>query len=693
MSKSFPYIEKELSWLSFNERVLQEAADKTVPVIERARFLGIFSNNMDEFFRVRVADVRRRIVIGSQSGDANAARESLAKIHNKVLELQEEFDDIYSEVLKALARHRIYLVEEHDLTLDQLAWLRRYFKDKLLRYIAPIIISEDTDLSHVLKDDLTYLITEMHFAGDVRYAAIEVPTDEASRFVALPKIKGVKRKDFILLDNIIRVCIDEIYRPFFEYDSCASYSMKMTRDAEYGLADDIDQSLVEQMSEGLKQRLTAKPVRFVHDREMPRAMIEMVGRRLGMSNVDTVVPGGRYHNFRDFMSFPNPGRDYLEHEKMSALNCHAFESEPNIFEAIRKQDILLHYPYYKFRYFTEFLRQAAFDPEVVDIKICVYRLAKRSRIVKSLIDAVENGKSVTVHIELAARFDEEANIEWAKALTDANVKVEFGIPGLKTHSKICLITRRGADGAERESFACIGTGNFNEKTAKTYTDYALFTADERLTHEVANVFQFIEHSYRDYRFKHLLVSPKNTRRKLIDLIDREIEKSSKGRVGEVSLKLNNLDDPQTIKKLYAASQAGVKVRVIVRGICSLVAGVKGVSENIQVISIIDRYLEHPRVFIFGKDKKDKPAQVYIASCDLMVRNLDMRVEVSVPIYSDKLRKRIIDNFDLQWSDTTKARLINEEQSNPYKPRGNKRKIRSQMITYSNYKKLESKAGG
>lgn len=693
MSKSFPYIEKELSWLSFNERVLQEAADKTVPVIERARFLGIFSNNMDEFFRVRVADVRRRIVIGSQSGDANAARETLTKIHNKVLELQEEFDEIYSEVLKALARHRIYLVEEHELTDDQIAWLRRYFKDKLLRYIAPIIISDDTDLSHVLKDDLTYLITEMHFAGDVRYAAIEIPTDEASRFVSLPKIKGVKRKDFILLDNIIRVCIDEIYRPFFEYDSCASYSMKMTRDAEYGLADDIDQSLVEQMSEGLKQRLTAKPVRFVHDREMPRAMIEMVGRRLGMSNIDTVVPGGRYHNFRDFMSFPNPGRDYLEHEKISALNCHAFESAPNIFEAIRKQDILLHYPYYKFRYFTEFLRQAAFDPQVVDIKICVYRLAKRSRIVKSLIDAVENGKSVTVHIELAARFDEEANIEWAKALTDANVKVEFGIAGLKTHSKICLITRHGIDGGGRESFACIGTGNFNEKTAKTYTDYALFTADERLTHEVADVFQFIEHSYRDYQFQHLLVSPKNTRNILIDLIDREVEKSNKGKVGQISLKVNNLDDPQTIKKLYEASQAGVKIHIIVRGICSLVPGVKGASENIQVISIIDRYLEHPRVFIFGKDKKDKPAQVYIASCDLMVRNLDLRVEVSVPIYSDKLRKRIIDNFDLQWSDTTKARVINEAQSNPYKPRGNKRKIRSQMITYSNYKKLESKASG
>lgn len=695
MSSNFPYIEKELSWLAFNERVLQEAADSTVPVVERARFLGIFSNNMDEFFRVRVAGVRRRIVIGSESGDAEEARDLLARIQTKVLELQEEFDDIYAEVLKALAKHRIYLVEENDLSEEQVVWLRRYFKDKLLRYIAPIIITEDTDLSHVLKDDLTYLITEMRREGEVRYAAIEVPTDETSRFVALPRVKGSKRKDFILLDNIIRVCTDEIYQPFFKYDSCSSYSMKMTRDAEYGLADDIDQSLLEQMSEGLKQRFTSKPVRFVHDRTMPVAMIEMIGQRLGMTSIDSVVPGGRYHNFRDYIGFPNPGRDYLEHEKVSALNSHAFEKAPNVFRAIDKSDILLYYPYHKFRYFTEFLRQAAFDPQVVDIKICNYRLAKRSRIVKSLIDAVENGKSVTVYIELAARFDEEANIEWAKKLTDANVKVDFGIHGLKTHSKICLITRREIVEDKSESkikrYACVGTGNFHEKTAKIYTDYSLFTADAQVTKEVADVFQFISYSYRDYRFKHLLVSPRNTRNKLIKLIDQEIERATNKEGGEIALKLNNIDDRQLIKKLYEASQAGVKIRMIVRSICSLVPGVKGVSENIQILSVVDRFLEHPRVFIFGKEKKHQQANVYIASSDLMVRNLDLRIEVGVPIYDDNLRKQIIDDFDLQWSDTTKARQINKHQDNRYKPRGNKRKIRSQMATYERYKKLEHKA--
>ncbi len=691
MNKPFPYIEKELSWLAFNERVLQEAIDKTVPVIERARFLGIFSNNMDEFFRVRVAGLRRRIVIGSESGEADAARETLAKIQNKVLELQEEFDEIYAEVLKALAKHRIYLLTEEDLTPEQTTWLHRYFKDKLLRYIAPTIIRENTDLSSVLKDDMTYLITEIHRKGTIRYAAIEVPTDETSRFVALPRVKGSKRKDFILLDNIIRVCSDEIYRPFFKYDSCASYSMKMTRDAEYGLADDIDQSLVEQMSEGLKQRLTAKPVRFVHDRSMPRAMIELIGQRLGMSSIDSVVPGGRYHNFRDFMSFPNPGREYLEHEKISALNSHAFESARNIFEAIKKKDILLYYPYHKFRHFTELLRQAAFDPEVVDIKICVYRLAKRSRIVKSLIDAVENGKTVTVYIELAARFDEEANIEWAKTLTDANVKVVFGIPSLKCHSKICLVSRRVGKEGDRENYACIGTGNFNEKTAKTYTDYALFTCDPRITKEVADVFQFISYGYRDYRFKHLLVSPKNTRNKILKFIDQEITLANHGKGGEIAIKVNNIDDRLIIKKLYEASRAGVKIRMIVRGMCSIVPGVKGVSENIQILSVVDRFLEHPRVLIFGKETKGEKAQVFIASCDLMLRNLDMRVEVGVPLYSEAPRKQVIDDFELQWSDTTKARVINENQDNQYKPRGNKRKIRSQLATYERYKKLEHKA--
>lgn len=692
--REFPFIEKELSWLSFNERVLQEAADTSVPVIERARFLGIFSNNLDEFFRVRVAGVRRRVVIGTErvgaeSAEVVNARQTLRKIQAKVLQLQEEFDEIYGDVMRGLEKHKIFMINENNVDSQQGQWINRYFKDKLLRHIAPIIINENTNLGAILKDDLTYLITEMHGEGAIRYAAIEIPTDETPRFVQMPRVKGSKRKDFMMLDNIIRYCIDDIYRPFFRYESCASYSMKMTRDAEYGLADDIDQSLVEQMSEGLKQRLTAKPVRFVHDRAMSQSMIEMLVRRLGMSAGDSVVPGGRYHNFRDFMSFPNPGRAYLEHEKVAALDSRAFESKATVFEAISGGDILLYYPYHKFRYFTEFLRQSAFDPRVTDIKLCVYRLASRSRIIKSLIDAVENGKTVTVYIELAARFDEEANIEWAKTLTDANVKVEFGIPGLKCHSKICLVTRR--EGVENQPvrYACIGTGNFNEKTAKSYTDYTLFTANPDITGEVRSVFQFISHSYRDYNFKHLLVSPRTSRSGLIGLIDEEIKIAKKNKTAEILIKVNNIDDREIVAKLYEASEAGVKIRMIVRGICSAVPGVPGYSSNIEILSVVDRFLEHPRVFIFGRERKSRVAKVYIGSCDLMLRNLDQRVEVITPIYDEVLRKRIRDNFELQWSDTTKARLITEDQSNPYRPRGNKRKIRSQIATYNYYKKLEA----
>lgn len=694
MDKEFPYIEKELSWLSFNERVLQEAADTSVPVVERARFLGIYSDNMDEFFRVRVAGVRRRVVIGterlgSESAEVISARQTLSQIQAKVMRLQDRFDEIYADVLKALAKHKIFLIEEDSISEAQGIWLKKYFKDKLLRYIAPILIHEDTDLSAILKDDLTYLVTEMHSNGEIQYAAVEVPTDETSRFVALPRVKGSKRKDYILLDNIIRFCIDEIYRPFFDYENCDSFSMKMTRDAEYGIADDIDQSLVEQMSEGLKQRLTSKPVRFVHDRAMPMAMMEMLASRLGMGTVDSVVPGGRYHNFRDFMGFPNPGRTYLEHEKVTALNSSAFESKANVFEAIDHDDILLYYPYHKFRYFTEFLRQSAFDPNVTDIKICVYRLAKRSRIVKSLIDAVENGKSVTVYIELAARFDEEANIEWAKTLTDANVKVEFGIPGLKCHSKICLVTRREDDSDKKRLYACIGTGNFNERTAKRYTDYALFSSSKAITEDVQKVFQFISHSYRDYEFKHLIVSPRDTRERLIALIDKEVDAAKKGAGGEIAIKVNNIDDRELIQKLYQASCAGVKIRCLVRGICSLVPGVKGVSENIEIRSIVDRFLEHPRVFIFGREKKNKARKVFVGSCDIMSRNLDQRVEVITPIYKEHLARTVFDAFELHWSDTTKARIINKDQSNKYRPRGNKRKVRSQMAIYNYYKKYES----
>ena len=684
MDKEIPYIEKELSWLAFNERVLQEAADHSVPIIERVRFLGIFSNNQDEFFRVRVANVRRRLLIDSASGDAASGRHLLSKIQSKVLKLQEQFDAIYVDVLKGLARRNIFIVNEQQLNDEQGAWLRRYFRDKLLRYIAPIIIDKDTSLSKVLKDDLTYLVVEMHSDDNVRYAVVEVPTDDAPRFIRLPREKSNKRKNIILLDNIIRYCADDIFRPFFDYDICVFYSMKMTRDADFGVPDDIDQSLVEQMSAGIKQRLTAAPVRFVYDREMPQNVIDILKEKLGMTDYDSVIPGGRYHNFRDFINFPNVGPSYLENTKLPALSSKDFARHLNAFAAIRARDILLYYPYNKFRHVTEYLRQAAFDPAVKEIKMSVYRLANRSRIVKSLIDAAENGKKVTVLVELKARFDEEANIEWARVLTEADVKVEFGVPALKNHCKLCLVTRIENNTSVR--YAYIGTGNFHEKTAKTYTDFGLFTCNSEITHEVANVFEFISHSYKRFTFEHLWVSPIDSRTKIYAAIDREIAKAKGGRKASIFLKINNIDDREVIEKLYCASQAGVKIRIIVRGMCSLVPGVVGVSDNIQVISIVDRYLEHPRVAVFynGGD-----ANVIISSADWMTRNIDERVEVGCPVYDEELKQRIIRILELQWSDTTKARIIDKEQSNIYKPRGNKRKIRSQFAIYDMIKKIEN----
>ncbi|GAA5214422.1 polyphosphate kinase 1 [Corallincola platygyrae] len=684
MSVDNLYVEKELSWLSFNERVLQEAADKSVPIVERVRFLGIFSNNLDEFFRVRVADVKRRLLIRRAAGkEVSHTQHLLSKIQTKVLKLQEDFDLIYTEVLKGLARHNIFLVNEEQLSEQQGEWLKKYFRDKLLRYIAPTIIERDTDLARILQDDLTYLICEMRSKEQVKYAAIEIPTDDAPRFIELPREKGKKRKNMILLDNIIRHCLDDIFSPFFEYESCSAYSMKMTRDAEYGLSDDIDQSLVEQMSEGLKQRLTAEPVRFVHDREMPESMIELIKFKLGITNFDSIVPGGRYHNFRDFIGFPNIGRAYLEHPKVPAVNSHDFASHITVFEAISAKDILLYYPYHKFRYVTEFLRQAAFDPAVKDIKLSIYRLAKRSRIIKSLIDAAENGKKVTVVVELRARFDEEANIEWAKVLTEAGIKVEFGVPSLKCHSKLCLVTRK--EGDELVRYAHIGTGNFHEKTAKIYTDFSLFTRNSEITQEVENVFEFIVHSYKRFHFKHLIVSPTDSRTRIYRAIDREISNAQRNLPARIFLKINNLDDKGIIDKLYEASCAGVKVRMIIRGMCALVPGIPGISSNIEVLSIVDRFLEHPRVAVFHNSGEQ---DVWISSADWMTRNIDKRVEVGTPIYDDKLKQQIIDIMEIQWSDTTKARIIDKEQSNKYKPRGNRRKIRSQIAIYDYLKEIE-----
>lgn len=683
MSSEKLYIEKELSWLSFNERVLQEAADKTVPLIERIRFLGIFSNNLDEFYKVRFADVKRRILISQDRGDSDNSKHLLTKMQTKALRLNEQFDELYSELIREMARRRIFLVNENQLDDTQKRWITKYFRKEVMPHITPLLIKDDIDVLQFLKDEYAYITVDLRNGDQSQYALIEIPTDHLPRFVMLPEKKGKRRKTIILLDNIIRYCLDELFKGFFEYDELNGYAMKMTRDAEYDLRFEIEYSLLEQMSEGVNQRLTALPVRFVYERDMPQKMLNFLCNKLGISSYDNLIPGGRYHNFKDFIDFPNVGRDYLENKPMPPMKCADFEGYANSFEAIKTKDILLHYPYHTFDHISELVRQASFDPKVLSIKINIYRVAKDSRLMNSLIDAVHNGKGVTVVVELQARFDEEANIEWSKILTEAGVHVVFGAPGLKIHSKLLLISRR--EEGEIIRYAHIGTGNFHEKTARIYTDFSLLTADQEITDEVRNVFGYIENPYRPVKFNHLIVSPRNSRTQLYRLIDGEIANAKAGKKAILTIKVNNLVDKGIINKLYGASNAGVKINMIIRGMCSLVPGIEGVSENIRIISIVDRFLEHPRVII---THNSGDPQVYISSADWMTRNIDHRIEVAVPIRDPRLKQRIIDITNIHFTDTVKARLIDKEMSNSYVPRGNRKKVRSQVAIYDYLKHIE-----
>lgn len=683
MSAEKLYIEKELSWLSFNERVLQEAADKTVPLIERIRFLGIFSNNLDEFYKVRFADVKRRILISQERGGSDNSKHLLTKMQTKALRLNEQFDELYGDLIREMARRRIFLVNENQLDDTQKRWITKYFRKEVMPHITPLLIKDDIDVLQFLKDEYAYITVDLRKDDHSQYALLEIPTDHLPRFVMVPEQKGKRRKTIILLDNIIRYCLDELFKGFFDYDELNGYAMKMTRDAEYDLRLEVEYSLLEQMSEGVNQRLTAMPVRFVYEREMPQEMLDFLCSKLQISNYDSLIPGGRYHNFKDFIGFPNVGREYLENKPMPPMKCADFEGYANSFDAIKAKDILLYYPYHTFDHISELVRQASFDPKVLAIKINIYRVAKDSRLMNSLIDAVHNGKSVTVVVELQARFDEEANIEWSKVLTDAGVHVIFGAPGLKIHSKLLLISRR--EEGEIVRYAHIGTGNFHEKTARIYTDFALLTADQEITNEVRNVFGYIENPYRPVRFNHLIVSPRNSRKQLYRLIDGEIANAKAGKKAALTIKVNNLVDKGIVNKLYGASNAGVKINMIIRGMCSLVPGIEGVSENIRIISIVDRFLEHPRVVI---THNDGDPQVYISSADWMTRNIDHRIEVAAPVRDPRLKQRIIDITNIHFTDTVKARLIDKEMSNSYVPRGNRKKVRSQVAIYDYLKNIE-----
>jgi len=680
--KKYPSFPKELSWLAFNERVLQEARDADNPVIERVHFLGIFSNNQDEFFKVRVADVRRKILIEQASGSAKESKRLLRDINRGIARHSEQFDEAFASILKELKKRRIHFLMPEDLSPKQGAWVRQHFRDQVLPRIVPILITPEIDLSRELRDGANYLLVGIQKQEQVSYALLEVP-DTSSRFLRLPNDEKNRRRYFMIIDEAIRFCLDMVLADFFDYDQLGAWSMKFSRDAEYVLDDDIDRSLVEKMSQGLKQRLQANPVRLTFDRDMPREMLDLLKQKFGFAKGDSIIPGGRYRNFRDFIGFANPGEKYLANQPLPPLSVRKFDQAHNMFQAIDHGDILLYYPYQKFGYLVELLRQAAFDPKVTAIKLNIYRVARDSRVLESLMDAARNGKQVTVNVELKARFDEKQNLELSEQLSEAGIKVMLGIPGLKVHSKLRLISRETGDG--EKLYAHIGTGNFNEKTAEIYTDFALFTAHPEICREVDNVFLFIEYSFKHFEFKYLQVSPLNCRRKIRALVNREMAAANAGKPAAITLKLNNLVDDSIVKLLYRASQAGVKIRMIVRGMCSLQPGIEGLSENISIISIVDRFLEHPRCLVFhnGGDP-----EVYISSADWMTRNLDYRLEVGVPVLDPKLKKQMMDILEIQFTDRCKARVIDAEQSNAYVRRGNKKKVRSQLAIYDYLKKFE-----
>lgn len=682
------YVAKELSWLSFNERVLQEAADKSVPLIERVRFLGIYSKNLDEFYKVRFSDVKRKILLQAPESNSDTSKTLLAQMQHKANELDVRFHSLYKELLLELARNRIFLVNEQQISTEQSDWLKKYFKKKILPHLTPLLLSEDSQLLNILKDEQSYLAIDIEHNGSSQYALLEIPCDALPRFVKLPSPSDSQRTTLILLDNIVRFCLDDLLKGFFEYDSLRCFAIKMTRDADYDLQEDSNCSLLESMSIGIEQRLTALPIRLIYESEMPQEMLNFLRIKLKLSAYDSVLSGGRYQNFKHFCDFPTLNREDLVNAPLSPIKCAPFAHYSNYFEAIKARDILLHYPYHTFDHITELVRQASFDPKVTVIKINVYRVAEGSKLLNSIIDAAHNGKKVTVVVELQARFDEQANIQWAKTLQEAGVKVVYGIPSLKIHSKLLLIRRK--NGKAMESYVHIGTGNFHEITARIYTDFSLLTVNPELTNEVRQVFKYIENPYQKTQFKQLIVSPRNTRKRLYQLIDKEIQHASEGKPASITLKLNNLVDREIIEKLYLASQANVKVRMIIRGMCSLVPGIPNVSDNIEVISVVDRFLEHPRVMIFHNAGKPK---VYISSADWMTRNFDHRIEVATPILDSKIKKTIIDITEFHFDDKRKARMIDHAMSNQYKPSPNTQLTHStsQLATYHYIKHIEKQA--
>lgn len=678
-SKKAKTISREISWLYFNNRVLQEAANTEVPLLERLKFLGIYSNNMDEFFRVRVATLQRMLELKIQPEDPKEDTQKVLKKIAKITETyQTEMEDIFGSIIEKLKNERIFFLDDSELDNNQIDFVKKYYDKQLEDAITPIMLSSNTPFPE-LRDARLYLFVKL--TNSVKptakqYALIEFPGSDYSRFLALLEKDGDKY--IILLDNVIRISLPKLFKslPFDHYEA---YSLKITRDSEMEFETEMGEGIVEKVSKGIKSRRFGAPLRFIHDKEMPAEMKNFILKKINFKKSGTIVSGGRYHNFKDFIDFPTLGRSDLTYDKLEPIENQVMAQSNSVIQAIEQQDLFLHYPYYSFSQYVQLLRESAINPEVTSIKTTIYRMAHKSKVAKALIFAAKNGKKVTAVVELFARFDEEHNMQWAQRMQEAGVNVVYGVKGLKIHSKLTLIKKKN-----NKKIAAISTGNFHEGNAAVYTDFTLFTANQQIATEVERVFEFINQPFQNQRFTHLLTSPQEMRKKLTNLVQNEILNAKKGLPAYIHCKINHITDIRLIQKLYEAAQAGVKIRLIVRGMCSMIPDQEKLNGNIEIISIVDKYLEHSRIFIFCNNEVEK---YYISSADWMTRNLDHRIEAAVPIYSRTIQQELRKIFDYGWMDNVKARIVDGTIDNTFIQNTNK-PFRSQFELYKHYSKTE-----
>ncbi|WP_291907063.1 polyphosphate kinase 1 [Chitinophaga sp. CB10] len=672
-------IARDVSWLAFNARVLQEAADKTVPLYERIRFLGIFSNNLDEFFRVRVATLKRMLSFGKSAAKMHLEENPgkiIDSIQTIVMEQQREFDRIWKDIAQELESQHIFLRTEKQLNREQQKFVLNYFNEQVRTNIIPLMI-ESIQQFPILRDKSIYLAIVLARADNSisqKFALIEIPTSVLPRFIILPSKPG--EHDIMLLEDLVRFCLPNIFS-YFGFDKFTSHIIKVTRDAELDIDNDIADSIIHQIEKGLKDRRKGKPVRFVYDKDIDPLLLEYLIRRLGLSGKDNLIPGARIHNFKDFMDFPES--IFPPHSHRKSFIHPLFQNATSVMHVVQRQDVMLHFPYHSFDTIIDLLREAAIDPNVSSIKITAYRLAKNSKVINALINAVRNGKQVTIVLELRARFDEAANLDWKARLEEEGVKVLLGVPGMKVHAKLCVIKKRIGNKTIQCGF--VSTGNLNERTARVYGDHCLLTANRAIMADINKIFAYLENGHHDIKIlencKTLPVSPLNMRNTFLRLIDKEIKNARNKKKASIIIKMNSLSDAVLINKLYDAAKAGVDIRMVIRGICCAYTENKKWKKQIHAVSIVDEYLEHARVFIFHHGGQEK---VYIASCDWMIRNLDHRVEAAAPITDPAIRKEIVDIMKIQLSGNVKARVLDNEQRNEYYREGDK-KIRSQVEIY------------